>query len=245
MLMNALSASELLSAWERGLGQRPAERALTLLGASDTESRQALSNLCIGRRDARLLSLRERLFGPEFNCLADCPNCAERLEFAFQATDIRLSPDPPPQESLSLTVGDWQIQFRLPNSEDLLKIADGKSVMEGRALLLERCILSIVRGEQAETLANLPQQIVNAVIQKMAESDAQADMQLSLSCPSCASQWQVSFDIAGFLWSEINAWAQRMLYDIHTLARAYGWREADILALSPWRRQAYLTMIGQ
>jgi len=34
------------------------------------------------------------------------------------------------------------------------------------------------------------------------------------------------------------------LSDVHTLARAYGWRERDILTLSPTRRQFYLNMVG-
>ena len=36
----------------------------------------------------------------------------------------------------------------------------------------------------------------------------------------------------------------RFLRDVHTLASTYGWREADILALSPWRRQYYLALIA-
>ncbi|HSB10234.1 MAG TPA: phage baseplate protein, partial [Blastocatellia bacterium] len=31
---------------------------------------------------------------------------------------------------------------------------------------------------------------------------------------------------------------------VHTLASAYGWRESDILNLSPWRRQLYLTLVN-
>jgi hypothetical protein len=67
-------------------------------------------------------------------------------------------------------------------------------------------------------------------------------MQLALVCPTCGSGWAVAFDIVAFFWTELQAWAQRMLRDIHTLARAYGWREADILALSPLRRQVYLEL---
>jgi hypothetical protein len=32
---------------------------------------------------------------------------------------------------------------------------------------------------------------------------------------------------------------------VHTLALAYGWREIDILAMSSWRRQAYLEMLSE
>jgi base plate protein len=244
--MCALSTSKLLSAWEQGLGQQPAERALTLLAVTDAESmRSSLAKLCIGRRDERLLSLRERLFGPELNCLADCPNCNERLEFTLLASELRQSGIDAPPESLSLTVDNWQIEFRLPNSEDLLEIADVRNAVAGRNLLIERCILSVVRNEQAEAVDQLAEQVVNAVVQKMSDSDPQADVQLSLSCPGCREQWQESFDIAGFLWSEVNAWARRIIREVDALARVYGWSEADILALTPLRRQIYLGMVSQ
>jgi hypothetical protein len=244
--MCALSTSELLGAWERGLGQQPAERALTLLAATDSESlRSSLAKLCIGRRDERLLSLRERLFGPEFNCFTRCPNCRQQLEFTVMAADLRHSPFSSPPESLSLTVDDWEIEFRLPNSDDLLEIAGVENAIAGRTLLIERCILNAVRNQQVEAVDNLDESIVGAVIQKMSESDPQADVQLSLLCPACAAQWHAGFDIAGFLWSEINAWARRILREVDALARVYGWSEAEILTLSPLRRQVYLEMISQ
>ena len=83
------------------------------------------------------------------------------------------------------------------------------------------------------------------IIDQMALADPQADVQLNLSCPACNHHWQSVFDIVSFFWSEIHAWAQRTLREIHALASAYGWREADILALSPRRRQLYLEMIGK
>jgi hypothetical protein len=78
----------------------------------------------------------------------------------------------------------------------------------------------------------------------MAEADPLADIQIAISCPACAQGWRAAFDILTFLWSEIEAWAWRMLSDVHTLASAYGWCERDILALSPTRRQFYLEMVG-
>ena len=244
--MRALSASELLVAWERGLKQRPVERALTLLAATDSECpRDALAKLCIGRRDDRLLSLREQMFGAELNSLADCPGCGERLELTLTAADLRASSSVPAPEELSLNVDDWQVEFRLPNSDDLLQIADVKDATAGRGLLLRKCILSAARNQKAQAVDGLPEKVVTAVIQRMADSDPQGNVQLALSCPVCACEWRTSFDIVSFLWSEINAWAHRMLREVHTLARAYGWREADILALSPWRRQVYLEMASQ
>ncbi|HXI74354.1 MAG TPA: hypothetical protein VNG94_02120, partial [Pyrinomonadaceae bacterium] len=86
--------------------------------------------------------------------------------------------------------------------------------------------------------------VTDAVAKRMAEADPQADLRLDLSCPACGHRWQALFDIDSFFWSEINAWAQRVLTEVHALASAYGWRERDILDLSPRRRQFYLGLVS-
>jgi hypothetical protein len=53
----------------------------------------------------------------------------------------------------------------------------------------------------------------------------------------------VLFDIVSFFWTELSAQAKRLLREVHTLARGYGWREADILAMSARRRQLYLDLV--
>src|SRR5512136_680530 len=88
--MRALSASELLSVWERGLAQSPVERALTLLVAANPESApDDMARLSIGQRDAQLLTLREWMFGSQLVSLANCQECGEQLELAFDVSDIR------------------------------------------------------------------------------------------------------------------------------------------------------------
>jgi hypothetical protein len=66
---------------------------------------------------------------------------------------------------------------------------------------------------------------------------------LSSACPHCGRAWSAFLDVASFVWREVETWAQRTLQEIHLLARAYGWREIDILTLTPTRRQAYLQMV--
>jgi hypothetical protein len=86
---------------------------------------------------------------------------------------------------------------------------------------------------------------MDEIVGHMAQADPQADVQLALCCPRCSHEWQEVFDIVSFFWSEISAWTARILREVHTLACAYGWREADILAMSPGRRQCYLEMLGR
>ena len=78
----------------------------------------------------------------------------------------------------------------------------------------------------------------------LGQAAALANLTISATCPACGNKWEIIFDIVSYLWGEINAWAVRTMHEIHLLAATYGWREADILALSAWRRQRYLEMIG-
>jgi hypothetical protein len=78
----------------------------------------------------------------------------------------------------------------------------------------------------------------------MSKLDAQANIQVELDCPSCRRSWTATFDILAFFWTELDAWAQRLLAEVDKLASAYGWREADILAMSATRRNIYLNIIA-
>jgi len=246
--MRMLSAPELLDVWERGLGQPPVQRALSLLAAACPEmSPEVLAALSLGQRDAYLLTLREWMFGPQLTGLATCSGCGERLELTCQVAEIRAAPAASQQEeggeALSLTAAGYAVRFRLPDSSDLAALADQTDLAAARQQLLDRCLLAVQHdGEEAPT-DRLPAPIVEAIVERMAQADPQADVRLALTCPACGNQWLAAFDIASFFWNEINAWAVRLLGEVHTLASAYGWRETDILALSPWRRQMYLEMV--
>ncbi|MCH7719884.1 MAG: phage baseplate protein, partial [Planctomycetes bacterium] len=149
-----------------------------------------------------------------------------------------------PDKALSISIGGYEIRCRLPNSLDLMAIANNTDVDSARETLLERCLLEVQREGQIKSLSEMPSEVVDEVVSRMAISDPQADMQLIYSCPECGKQRQAAFDVVTFLWSEINAWAIRILQEVHTLASAYGWSETEILAMSPTRRGIYLGMVN-
>jgi hypothetical protein len=243
--MRALSAAELLDLWERGLRQPPARRAVALLEAAcpDLSAGEAAA-LPLGRRDARLLDLRELLLGPDLTIVASCPNCGEQLDSTFQGAQLRM--DAGAAEPAQTVEADaYRIAFRLPASDDLLALSRAPDRAAARRLLLDRCILNAEHDGARAAVASLPEHIVAAVAARMAAADPQADVELALSCPACAHAWHAAFDVAGFFWQEIHAWAKATLRSVHALARAYGWREADVLALSPTRRQIYLELARQ
>jgi hypothetical protein len=242
--MRSLSAGDLLNLWETCIRQPLAEVALRLLSAAypDT-SYEDLAQLSVGQRDALLLALREQLFGAQFVSIAKCPQCGERLQLTFTASDLHTTmmtgTDP-----LSLEAGPYAIRYRLPNSADLLVLTSCDSVETGRRLLLTRCLLSMQRDGVDQPIDAVPPEVSEAIALHMAQADPQANVQFDLNCPTCGHRWQAAFDVMMFLWNEIDRWARRLLFEIHRLARAYGWSEAEILSLSTTRRQAYLNLIG-
>ena len=243
--MLPLSASGLLTLWEQGGAQPRVQQALLLLAASCPETApDKLANLSIGRRDGLLLTLREQLFGPHLVSVASCPACGERLQLTFNVADIRTEAGETPAEPLMLHLDGYEACFRLPDSNDQAAIAGCEDVAGGRRLLLTRCLLEVRHQKEEQPVDEVPEKILKAVSELMSQADPQADVQLDLTCPACAHVWSAAFDIVSYFWQEIDWWARRILRDIHFLASAYGWHEADILNMSARRRQFYLDMIG-
>ena len=233
------SAARLLDTWEQGMGQPQALQAVALLQwARPDAERVTLERLTIGQRNAELLALREQLFGPELTALAACPNCGETLDLSFRTADIRTAPPPAAVDGVGAEIlhDGRRVRFRLPDTADLLAVGQVADAAVFRRAMLARCVDT--------PLDTLPEALLDKIVARMAEVDPAADVRLNLTCPACAHAWQAPFDIVSFLWRELDDWAGRTLREVHLLASAYGWREADILGLSAQRRQHYLDMIG-
>ena len=229
----------------------PLQQSLLLLSVACPEmTTDALAQASIGHRDTLLLQLRAWTFGPQLDSVVDCPVCSERLEFALDSSEILASESETPQTPKAIDADGLRILVRPPDSLDLAAIDQEADPAAARSALIARCIVDIQPlPENKEEVGSplspkaLPESTINIVLQQLGELDPQADIHLNLMCPTCGHDWQAIFDIATYFWQEIDDWAQRTLRDVHTLAMAYSWSEADILSMSAWRRQAYLQMV--
>jgi hypothetical protein len=245
--VQALSSQELLKVWEWGQGRHVLDRPLGLLATAHPDSAwRELASLSIGQRNTQLLTVREHTLGGTLRGFAACPMCDERLEFTLKTQALRNSgPDCSAVLEHTLEVGEFSLRFHLPNSLDLAAVAQCDDPTEAQRVLLERCLLEADQDGNAVDATSLPETVIEAVAAEMEALDAQAELWLELHCPRCAHEWSVLLDIANFFWTEISALARHLLREVHALAKAYGWHEADILAMSPLRRGLYLEMIGE
>jgi hypothetical protein len=238
-----ISESDLLRVWEEGIAQPPAGRALVLLAAADpgADVRQ-LAHLTLGQREELLLDLREECFGSEFQGRADCPRCAEPLEITMDASQLRAEWSSEAPAEGTVHAAGYDVRFRLPTSRDALAVDPGDA--HGPRRMLARCVLSATLAGAAVPTEALAAEVLDAVAVAMAGLDSRIDVRVMLTCPVCRHDWAPALDIASYLWTEVDAAARRLLHAVHVLACAYGWTEADVLAVSPWRRQAYLQAVS-
>jgi len=252
--MNVLQAEDLLSAWEQGLNQPLLQRVLILLVTAFPEMQpDTLVKLSIGQRDRRLLRLRECLFGQRLLNSAKCPKCELRIEWENNTADFiehadeGVGADDMSVNEFDLHVDDYALRLRLPNSLDIASLVNPvdkqPSLEKMQQQLLSRCLLKIEYCGTACDVNQLPETVIQKVNQHIERLDPQADIRIQLDCPECSHRWDVLFDIASFLWVEVNDWAEKMLQTVHTLAAGYGWSEREILKLSPVRRRLYLGML--
>ena len=233
--MRALSTSELLDLWERGAGLCPLDQGLLALSAVLPDAAaERLADWPLGRRNRSLLELYCVCFGQRLEGWSACAHCGEKMEFDIDSRAL-MSQVMEGRGEATVTVRDRS--FRLPTSRDLAAAAQAGEISGAAIRVLERCQVS------GENSAAWPPTEVQEIEEKMALADPLAETRLALRCPDCGHEAEETLDIAGFVWNQIAGRTRRLLWEIHSLATAYGWTEAQILSLSPARRARYLGMV--
>lgn len=238
--MRALAGELLLKAWEDGLGEPELRRPLALLAVACPErDATQLESLPLGARNRLLLRVHEVSFGRVLTAVTNCPDCHEPLEFSVPVSDLaELWGTEPSEGALEWREDHRRYQLRPVTTADLIATASIEDAGVAQELLLSRClVIAPPRGTGEELLAT------PSVLAKFEELHVATELTCTIACPSCSKQDLADLDIARFLWAEVRREASRLLGEVHTLARHYGWSEQTILDLDARRRAAYLELV--
>lgn len=243
--MRALTAVDVLQLWERCASLHPVDRALAMLRTAwPDDAPDALAALPIGERERRAVALRVHTFGAQCGGASKCPACGEAYEVDPPIEAILAAPEAP-REPVTLTASGYEIVARVPDSRDQAALTWCRDADEALRVLVRRCVVSASHDGQESDPATLPQAVIDRLGEVLAEMDPNAETLIELTCARCEHRWLLVFDAGEFLWCEVAARARRLVYEVHALARNYGWREADILAMTARRREAYIDMVGR
>lgn len=241
MGISALTATDILRLDER-LADGRSEPALVLLAhVHPDRSAEVLAELPLGTRNAALWALRGRSFGPSASARARCATCNTELELDVPTTIHGSSCN---VDDVAVAVGDYEVVARLVTTADVLALGVHEEHASARAVLIARCVVAATHRGIAILAAELPPEVVTAVADRLEEQDPDACAAVACACAECGAHCELAFDVASFLGEEIAGRAVRIIDDIDALARAYGWNETEILALSGQRRRRYLAKLG-
>lgn len=229
--MTPLDDPALLDLWEHALPLAwPAREALFAARAGGSDAPTA------GAQRLQVLALHRCVSGDALPLRCNCPGCGQDLGFEVDLGALVAALPPPPgpqQHTLAVNGRTWR--FRLPAPADVAA-ADTPDVEDFVARLLALCV------EDDDGGMPLPPQLLPALAERMEALDPAAALSFAVDCPACARHWDAAFDPARSLWAFVQSRAEQTLLDVDALARRYGWNEAEVLALSPTRRRAYLQL---
>ena len=233
--MRTFSTFDILEIWEKGRRLHPLDQGLLALSMALPYPPENVANWPLGRRNHALFDLHCKAFGSRLQGWTSCSGCGEKVEFDLDANELMPAQEEEHARPETLTVAGER--FRLPTSRDLAEVMAASDAKPAAIRLLERC-----RASRAEPLA-LSDAMLDEVEENLASADPMADIRLALLCPACGHEWDGTLDIARFVWAEIESRARRLLWEVHHLARAYGWTESETLSLPAARRAMYLEMV--
>jgi uncharacterized protein (UPF0212 family) len=225
------SDQELLSTWAAGSATGRVRRPLALLEHALGTDAAALGQWPLGRRDAALIDVLIDAFGGAVEATADCAACGEEMEVAFAAGAIRAeyaSGEP-------VDAGEGLVVRALTTDDVAEAVRAGRDESAVARVLAARC--AGVDGQVDEAALDA----IGAALEGL---DPQADVRIAIACPDCGHEGEAGFDVAAYVWRLVEARARELIAEVDALARAYGWREADVLALPRERRELYLEMVG-
>ena len=211
-----------LSLWEEVVGLSPIDRAVRVAASFADVGIAEAALWPVDERDRRLIEARREAVGPRAGVVAECPVCCERIE-----ADVDLDPLLA-AESYDASI-DWNgacLPLRAPSSIDVARAAQGG----GSTALAKAC----TGGIEADA---------DAVAEALGAARPLLNVELEFLCAACGAPFRARFDIGAYFWTEIELMAEGMLDEIHALASAYHWSEADILAMDAGRRNAYLARL--
>lgn len=198
---------------------------------------QSAKHLTAPDRDRVLAAIYRNTYGDRISGTLECIGCGAPFDLDFSLTEYVDHAHAPgslmqvnrlPGGILELAEG---VQLRIPTGEDELAVRN-LAPEAAAAALMQRCLIS---GQEAAASMDLDA--------KLAEVAPVLETEMGATCPECGHESSVRFDVQGYLLQSLINDRERLTWEVHRLANAYGWRLKDILKLSRTQRKQFARLI--
>lgn len=197
-------------------------------GAGQAVTPEDARTWTVAKRRQGLLAIAVATHGTLRDLTATChaPACGERMDLQVDLTAFNTD-----WREDRVMVPGHSLVLRLPSPGDLTG-----SEAEGPDLLRNL----VVEGDVPANTAWL-----DDADTALGEADPLGDLELQATCPECGAPVSHPFALEPFLMAELAGELSRLIDEIHVLAMAYHWSEAEILALPNSRRALYIDRIRE
>jgi hypothetical protein len=222
--------------WEaRGAASRPAMVTALLAAALETPSGgDAMARaLSVGDRHWLLARLAEHLGRERVWLTGTCATCGAPFD---APADLGALPAKPGGEGYPEAAAeglDGPILLRAPTGADQEAVA-GLDEAAAAAALLARC----APGADVDAW---PEEALDRLDAALAELSPEVAGEVATACPACGAACRAALDLAEVVLGALGDPYE----DVHAIAAAYHWSEAEILALPTERRRRYLRLIDR
>lgn len=192
----------------------------------------------VGSRIAWLLAIADLEGDGPFTLALRCPRpeCREEMEIEVTREEVLSTLPPVSADPLETEAEGTPFALRRPTGSDQLRwLSAGPAALNRRAILQTL----IVEGQRELTDGQ-----VDALEAALDEHDPLLRFTVTIECPACGVTSEHETSLTDCALTVLQRAQQRVIEEVHVLARAYGWREPDILALPSWRRARYLGLIA-
>lgn len=208
-----------------------------LSATGNAPSQAELMTWPVSRRLQGLLAITIATRGDRWTMTANCdvPACGAPMDLPLNLNAFRREVD---QEKTSCDLPDGRrLEITVPTGADQLTWLAAGDI--GPGAILHRLVA--VPDDAIEISAAA----LEAIEEALEEADPLTTLEIETVCPECGAENSIPLDLEGGCLNLLAAERPRLVDDIHVLATAYHWSEAEILAIPPTRRRQYLARIDR
>ena len=218
-------------------------------GEGDAPSREALWDWSVAERLQGLLAVAQATDGAHIAALATCSNraCAGKIELELGVAGFAIEPV---ARVTCDTADGHRLVCRLPTGADLVawvREGEGDAQWLARRLLVEVDGVAqdhaLTEGDDDGMGDGMPESWLSSITDALQDADPLTALSLDVACPFCARSLAVEVDLEALLLAAFARRQRTVLEEVHRLASAYHWNEAEIVAMPAWRRRRYLARI--
>ncbi len=206
------------------------------LGPDDDIAGDVWWTVPVHARIALALAVAELATGQAIEVTLPCA-CGETASLDLTAAELLAFSRERAAGRIELDIAGFRV--RIPVGRDQLHWLElGRTTATDAELA--RGVLSHLAGGVALADADL-----TAIERALAEADPLVDFQIDSSCPDCGAALHATVDLEAIALGRLRRVQRTLIEEVHVLASAYHWTEAQIVALPAWRRGEYLALAGR